>query len=236
MTTQKPGIAASPPQPEAVADFLRAHPHFLSERPELLTTLTIPHETGTGVSSLIERQVALLREENRQYRERSDRLQKDCDKQHKLVRQAHDLALKILQSEQAGEAAMLLDNFLKTHYYADRSALFLFLEGNPAFPAGLIQVRGRHDRLRLMLAELFSHGRPLVDSLQAEHLPLLFNHAATDMNATVLVPLGGTGWEGLLAIGCSRHDTYERGVALDLLVFIARITSLRLSYWLQNTP
>ena len=63
----------SPSQPEApshapvaaqdVADYLRAHPNFLVQHPQLLSELSIPHETGATVS-LVERQVGVLREEN----------------------------------------------------------------------------------------------------------------------------------------------------------------------------
>ncbi len=43
-----------------VSDYLRAHPDFLVQHPELLETLELNHTSGSAVS-LIERQVEILR-------------------------------------------------------------------------------------------------------------------------------------------------------------------------------
>ena len=43
-----------------IADYLQTHPEFFQRHSELLQTLQVPHQAGT--SSLIERQVAVLRD------------------------------------------------------------------------------------------------------------------------------------------------------------------------------
>jgi uncharacterized protein len=50
---------------ESVAAYLRDHPQFLVQRPDLLTSLTLAHPTGGKTVSLIERQIDLMREKNR---------------------------------------------------------------------------------------------------------------------------------------------------------------------------
>ena len=47
--------------------FLQAHPDFFITHTHLLADLVVPHESG-GAVSLIERQVAVLRDQNRQVR------------------------------------------------------------------------------------------------------------------------------------------------------------------------
>ncbi len=45
-----------------VADYLAAHPDFFGRHPELLGDLALPHPTGGGAISLVERQSSVLRE------------------------------------------------------------------------------------------------------------------------------------------------------------------------------
>jgi uncharacterized protein YigA (DUF484 family) len=52
-------------QAQDIHDWLSAHPHFFEEHPDLLQTLALPHpDTGQAIS-LVERQMATLRERNR---------------------------------------------------------------------------------------------------------------------------------------------------------------------------
>jgi uncharacterized protein len=51
--------------PENVIGFLKDNPGFLEAHPELLSSLSVPHQTGGKTVSLIERQIDLLREKNR---------------------------------------------------------------------------------------------------------------------------------------------------------------------------
>ena len=53
--------------PGQVSDFLRENPDFFVGRDDLLLKLTLPHRRGNAIS-LVERQVALLRERAMDYR------------------------------------------------------------------------------------------------------------------------------------------------------------------------
>lgn len=217
-----------------VADYLRRHPEFLSDQPGLLTELEIPHTTPAGVSSLIERQVDRLRNENRHYRQQLDRLSRSQRDLQALSSQVHQLVVALLTAAQPDAVCEFLQDCLHHGYDADAARLFLFLDHNPFQNRPLIEVRGRNDKLRLLLAELFNRGQPLLDSLQAEHLPLMFDRAAAaDMHASILLPITGHQWDGLLAIGSRERDRYRRGPELELLVFLARVTAIQLDRWLE---
>jgi len=51
------------PDAEQVSAFLKQHPRFLGEHPELLTEIQLSHSSGSAIS-LIERQVQVLRDQN----------------------------------------------------------------------------------------------------------------------------------------------------------------------------
>jgi uncharacterized protein YigA (DUF484 family) len=48
---------------DIVSDYLREHPDFFEQHPDVLRDLKISH-VGDGAVSLVERQVAVLRERN----------------------------------------------------------------------------------------------------------------------------------------------------------------------------
>lgn len=216
-----------------VEGFLQRHPDFLVERPELLTQLNVPHQTPEGVSSLIERQVASLRAENQHYRQQLEFLTNTQGNILSLTERVHQLALQMLSSEQPADACALLNEYVHKDYHADAAALFLFLDQNPFTDITLVEVRHRNDKLRLLLAELFNRGKPLLDSLQAEHVPLMFGKT-TNINSSILLPIIGDKWDGLLVIGSEQRDRYQRGPALELLIFLTRLTAIQLNHWLES--
>ena len=49
---------------QGVIAYLKKHPDFLQKHDDLLASMQVPHIAGTGMVSLIERQVEVLREKN----------------------------------------------------------------------------------------------------------------------------------------------------------------------------
>lgn len=217
-----------------VESFLQQHPDFLAERPDLLTQLNVPHQTPDGVSSLIERQVASLRAENQHYRQQLEFLTDTQGNILSLTERVHQLALQMLSVEHPVDSCALLNDYVHVDAHADAAALFLFLDQNPFTDIPLVEVRHRNDKLRLLLSELFNRGKPLLDSLQAEHLPLMFGTTASNIHSSVLLPVIGDQWDGLLAIGSENRDRYRRGPELELLVFLTRLTAIQLNHWLES--
>ena len=63
MSQQKSGAVVGDSFPEAdVVAYLRSHPDFFERHTPLLLRLKLPHETGPATISLVERQVAMLRQ------------------------------------------------------------------------------------------------------------------------------------------------------------------------------
>lgn len=233
MATSKPSQAESL-DPERVAAFLRENPDFLDSRPALLAALDFSHETPAGVSSLIERQVSVLRTENQRYHERLQALQQSQEASRSLIERGHQLALDMLTAGSTATAIRDLFRFLQEHYTADSCHLFLFMATRPSTTIEQVHIRDHHDRLRLLLAELFNRKQPLLDSLQSEYLSLIFGECSESIHSTLLLPLTGVDWEGLFVIGSASRDRYRRGPELELLIFLARIAALRLDDWLKT--
>lgn len=58
-------MSASTIREEDIARYLRDHPEFFGEHPELLASISVPHPHGGRAISLHERQLEVLREKNR---------------------------------------------------------------------------------------------------------------------------------------------------------------------------
>src|SRR5687768_1938188 len=76
----------------AVEAYLKAHPDFFEHHPHILALMQLTH-TGTGAAvSLIERQVGLLREQNRAIERKLLELVQIARENERLSRQLHDFA------------------------------------------------------------------------------------------------------------------------------------------------
>lgn len=221
-------------EPGQVENYLRQHPDFLDQRPQLLSSLSLSHETPAGVSSLLERQVAILRSDSQRFQGELRALHDDNEAVRALTEQAHQVSLDILRAADPAAVSDLLRTFIHDDYRADDATLFLFLQETPFTATDLIEFRGRHDKLRLLLAELFNRRKPLIDSLQTEHLNLMFGNAAAAVHSSILLPVIGESWDGLLVVGSRQYDHFRRGPELELLVYLLRLTAYWLDHWLET--
>ena len=58
---------------DIVRQFLRDNPAFLDDNPDILESLSLPHNSGKAVS-LVERQVGVMRDRNKEMRNRLDNM------------------------------------------------------------------------------------------------------------------------------------------------------------------
>ncbi|MGH1537699.1 MAG: DUF484 family protein [Gammaproteobacteria bacterium] len=78
-----------------VARYLRTHSDFFTHHPDLIETLAIPHETGVAVS-LVERQVELLRNKNKELDQKLHQLIKVAKDNEKVSHRLHAITLGLV--------------------------------------------------------------------------------------------------------------------------------------------
>ena len=84
------------PGPLEVASFLRRHPRFLDQFPDLALTLAIPREEGQA-TSLAGYQLQVLREKNRELNRRLQELYAVANDNERLTLRVHQLTLALLR-------------------------------------------------------------------------------------------------------------------------------------------
>ena len=184
---------------DLIVAYLRADPDFFQRHPNLLSELNLPHDSGQAVS-LIERQVAILRERNMQMRRRMNELLQAAKDNDELFAKTRTLTLELLNVHNWHELNEILATYMLADFQADFVCCHLM-------------------NLPVYLDHLTSHdddppyGRfvgniPLCTPLRAEELTALFPVEVHQQDGSaVLAPLQWETGEGCLAIG-SRHPNH----------------------------
>jgi len=110
-----------------IVDYLIANPDFLFRHPDVIGSLTIPHETG-GAVSLVERQVQSLREQVAQYRQQLENLILVARENDDLNKRLHVLTLTLINVSDFDDMVSGLQDELRNLFHCDAVQLKLFDE------------------------------------------------------------------------------------------------------------
>ena len=81
---------------QLVRDFLQDNPTFLDKNPDILESLILPHNAGNAVS-LVERQVGVMRDRNKEMRNRLDNMLETAHDNDLLFEKTKRLVLDLLE-------------------------------------------------------------------------------------------------------------------------------------------
>lgn len=203
---------------EIIVAYLRADPDFFQHHAKLLSELNLPHDSGQAVS-LIERQVAILRERNMQMRRRMNELMRAAKDNDELFAKTRTLTLELLNVHSWHE----LNEVLATYVLADFQADFVccHLEHLPVFLDHLHSHEGESPYAR------FTRGNaPVCTTLRAEELADLFPVQDHDQDGSaVLAPLFWENGEGCLAIGSRQIDRFTSDMDTLFVTYIGEVLS-----------
>lgn len=205
------------PNPLEVASFLRRHPRFLDEFPDLAMTLAVPREEGQA-TSLASYQLQVLRDKNRELNRRLHELYAIANENERLTIRVHQLTLALLRARDPAETLRTLVAVLGEDFSSEQVQLIL-LHADPRLPASdWLQVLAPDDLALRPFAEFLLAGEPLCGRLQPEKLDLLFGARAGAVQSTALLPLAG---RGMLAIGSTDANRFFPGMGTLFLRLMA---------------
>src|SRR6056297_1271828 len=113
-----PSDDTAPVSEAQVIVYLRNHPDFFQQHSHLLSELHLRHESG-GAISLVERQVAILRERNMVMRRRMNELMQTAKNNDELFSKTRTLTLELLRVDSWHELNEVLATFVLTDFHAD---------------------------------------------------------------------------------------------------------------------
>ncbi len=215
---------------DVVAAWLRKHPDFLKDYPELLELLNLPHSTGAA-SSLIERQVKQLRAQNQDLNRQLNRLVHVAAENEQLMTRLHRLTLELMAIPDPGEFFRLLELRLKENFRADITRVVLHDAELAALAGKPVLWLDANDEQAQLLQGSMAPGaaRALCGRLSEAKLSILFEDKSPWVKSTALVPVGENGREGILAIGSSDPTRFYPGMGTLFLDLLADVIASNLA-------
>lgn len=216
-----------------VASFLRDHPNFFIDHPEALTELNIPHESG-GAVSLVERQVSVLREQNQEVNKRMHELIEIARQNEELARRMHQLSLTLMDAGDPREIFSTLYDNLAKNFHADKVSVRLFAD--PAFvdmEAGA-EFAGHDCQEESLFKTIIEKRQPLCGRMKHQQQVFLFGDDGDEITSSVMVPLKGYDWCGILSIGSFDAERFQPGMGVELLANLGEVLSLILKPWIAE--
>lgn len=203
-------------QPDQVAAYLRRHPGFLADYPELAAQLTMPREQGAA-ASLAVYQLQSLRDKNADLETRLAELIAIAADNERLMKRVHELTVALLRANTPEVTARSVIAKLSADFHTEQVRLVLF--GPATLPPAdwLLQVPDGRAGLP-EFTDFLAHHEPIAGRLSGERLQRLFGTRAADVRSAAVMPLGEL---GLLAIGSSDADHFQPGMGTLFLKMIA---------------
>lgn len=232
----------SPSQPDAplaalvdaqdVIDYLRAHPSFLDQHPQLLSELSISHETGATVS-LVERQVRVLREENARQKKQFEDLIRHARNNEQLTQKIHALLLSLMNAVGPQAIFACLERGLRADFGADRVDFFIFAESAAVDGSTLAAFVGVASAARAAFAPVIGARMSacgVLEDPQRSALDSGFKGSA------VIMPLIGQGWDGVIVCASNDAKRYSADRGTELLEYLREVATLLIAPWVKRNP
>lgn len=223
------------PEQLAAADvvaWLKANPDVFEQFPDALATLELPHASG-GAVSLVERQMKVLREDNRRLQQQLQRLVTTARQNEQLNRNIHALVLGLMNA--VGPAAIFarLEQCLREDFGADHIAIRVFAATTAVDAADLPQFVGAAAAEREPFARLCEAGDTRCGTLDDARHEALFNAVSGRLSA-VMMPLGGASWDGVLVIASNDAERYDADMGTEFLTYLKDVVALVIDPWVRR--
>ena len=220
---------------DSVVSYLGQHPEFLYDHPELLADLSVPHLTGGGAVSLIERQVQALRDQIVRLKMSLHDLVAIARDNEQLSQRMHGLSLALMETAGPAELFTMLAEGLQRDFGAEFVGVRIFAE-HPGDSPILAEFVGAHPPEAELFRSVIAHGKPVCGRLTRQQQAFLFGTSFERDCSAIQVPLLASAWGGVLAVLSQDPDRYHPGLGVDLLAHLGDVTAQVLSAWMRPQP
>ena len=183
-----------------IAAWLRRHPSFLKQFPDLALTLVVPRDDGPA-ASLASYQLEVLRDKNRELNRRLQELFGNAQENERLAVRTHQLTLALMNQGSEGEAVRAMAASLSEDFQGDLVRLVMFRPIEGLEWSDWFRVIPENDRSLDPFRDALIDAEPLCGRLNPDKNALLYGPRAEEVQSSALLSLPGV---GLVAIGS--HD------------------------------
>ncbi|MGI9329147.1 MAG: DUF484 family protein [Gammaproteobacteria bacterium] len=212
-----------------ITAYLQSNPEFFERHPSVLAKLRLPHSTGGPAVSLVERQVAVLRQKNMQLESQLRELLEVARGNDQLAERIHRLALLLMQSEDPAEVVGALEEQLRISFKADRAVLVLFHQVEALHDSRFLRMIDRDDESLSPFKTFLESGNTRCGRVRDAQHRFLFGEGDVEIGSVALLPLGKGGASGFLAVGNRDAEYFHPGKSIDFLAKLGELVSCALS-------
>lgn len=207
---------------QQVLDYLGANEDFLERNPGALELIKLP--SNAKAESLIDYQVSVLRDRNRELKRKLERYHEIAATNEALLARIHSFHLSLLEA--AGPVALLdaVERRLRDEFDCDEVALAL--AGGRVLPEHRLIVSLEGAR-----AEFRRQREPLCGRLKRARLEALFGDRAKAVRSAAVVPLSHDGALGILALGSADEHKFHPGMGTLFLSLLGQMLGQCLARW-----
>ena len=191
-----------------VATWLRRHPGFLKQFPDLALTLVVPRDDGP-TASLASYQLEVLRDKNRELSRRLAELSANALENERLAVRTHQLTLSLMRQADYADTLRAMAASLAEDFNGDLVRIVSFRPVVGMEDAEWLQVRGEGEPDLVPFRDALRDGEPLCGRLQAEKNAVLYGPRQEEVQSSALLALSGV---GLVAVGSHDPNRFYPGM------------------------
>lgn len=191
-----------------VAAWLRRHPTFLKQFPDLALTMVVPRDDGP-TASLASYQLEVLRDKNRELSRRLADLGANAQINERLAVRTHQLTLALMRQTSAADTLRAMAASLEEDFAGDLVRIVSFDDVPELAEAPWLQVIAKDDARLAPFHDCLQDGEPICGRLQQEKNDVLYGERVNEVSSTALLPLPGV---GLIAVGSYDPNRFYPGM------------------------
>jgi len=208
-----------------IAEYLRQHPRFLENFPDVAAELVMPREQGPA-ASLAAYQLEALRARNHELNERLAELVAIAGDNEQLMVRVHTLTVGLLRDDTLADVLKSFVAALNEDFHTGLVRVLLFRDGTGLPRADWLVCVPEGAKALPMFADFLARGEPACGRLAQEKLDRLFGADAGKVQSTALLKIGDA---GLLAIGSDDPNRFHPGIGTLFLKLIAQALDAAMS-------
>lgn len=214
-----------------IVDYLKKNPEFFRHHPDILGDMTLPHASGKAVS-LVERQVAILRERSIQTRHKLGELLDIASDNDALFNKTQALVLALLKATTIDELIATTRTQFEQQFDVESASILLLCDNSKDAAVNIDSsaLRSREDATQ-HINNLLDHQQTLCSALREGEAGFLFAEPEKIGSAAVTardIPAEGndTRYTLLLSVAHQNSDHYNQNTGTLFLDYIADILQL----------
>jgi len=212
-----------------VREYLQQHRDFLEKNPDILELLEIPHHSGKAIS-LVERQVGVMRDRNRQMADKVEQMVTAASENVILFEKTNRLVLSLLAAQDLSELVDTLYQSLREDFSTEFYSLVIvddtIDQTGVDNPTAVNRVTG--DRANAEIGALLAAEQTVSGVISDSEIAFLFGDQGSAVRSVVAVPLNGDQPWGILVLGSSDDKFYSRSTGTLFIDYIGQLLEILL--------